>query len=173
MKKIIKHKEIIFIIIGVLIVTTLKIFVIDKRVVSGNSMSSTFKDGDVLLVEKFDKSISRYDVVIIKTEQQGLKSSVIKRVIGLPNETIQIVDGYVYINGEKFEDDYIVTDRMEYAGIAENEIVLGPDEYFVLGDNRNASEDSRNEWLGVIDSSQITGKPVFRIYPFNRIGNVQ
>lgn len=67
-------------------------------------MSGTFTDGDVLLIEKFDKTISRYDVVIIKTEQQGLKSSVIKRVVGLPNETIQIIDGYVYINSNRFEE---------------------------------------------------------------------
>lgn len=172
MKKIIKHKEVIFILIGVLIVAILKICVIDKKVVSGNSMSSTFKDGDVLLVEKIDKSISRFDVVIIKTEQQGLKGSVIKRVIGLPNETVQIIDGYVYINDSKL-DDYIFADKMEYAGIAESKITLGNDEYFVLGDNRNESEDSRNEWLGVIESNQITGKPIFRIYPFNRIEKIQ
>ena len=154
MKKIIKHREIIFIAIGVLIVVLLKTFVVDKNIVSGNSMSGTFTDGDVLLIEKFDKTISRYDVVIIKTEQQGLKSSVIKRVVGLPNETIQIIDGYVYINSNRFEDDYIFTEQIEYAGIAESEIHLGADEYFVLGDNKNASEDSRNEWLGVISKKK-------------------
>lgn len=170
MKKIIKHKEIIFILIGVLIVISLKAYVIDKKIVSGNSMCSTFKDGDVLLVEKFDKSISRFDVVIIKTEHQGLKSSVIKRVIGLPNETVQIIDGYVYINGCKLDDCF--TEKMNYSGIAEQEIVLGEDEYFVLGDNRNESEDSRNEWLGNIKNSQIVGKPIFRFFPFDRFGKL-
>lgn len=163
-----KRIDILFLIIGLLAIIFLKSFVVDKKCVSGNSMYNTFSNGDVLLIKKIDKSIQRFDIVIINTREQGLKGSVIKRVIGMPNETFQIIDGYVYINNKKLKTD-VVSTKIENAGMAEEKIILKDNEYFVLGDNRNASEDSRNEWLGVIDKSQIEGKPYARIYPFNKI----
>ena len=93
----------------------------------------------------------------------------IKRVIGLPGETVQIIDGYVYINGEKLDESY-GSDVMNTAGIAQDPIVLGPDEYFVLGDNRNNSEDSRYAAVGNIKRSDITGRAWLRIWPFDSIG---
>lgn len=139
-----------------------RIFLVDYMIISGNSMSVAYKDKDVILICKQYHDISRFDVVIANTKEHGLKGKVIKRVIGLPNEKIQIIGGYVYINDKILSDD-IVNICMDYAGIADKEIVLGDDEYFLLGDNRNASEDSRYDWLGIVKEKQIIGKPFLKI----------
>lgn len=131
-------------------------------------MSAAFNNNDVVIVEKFSKKIERYDVVIINTKEKGLKGSVIKRVIGLPNETIQIKDGQVHINDKKLNDD-VSNEFIEYSGIAQEKVKLDEESIFVLGDNRNNSEDSRNEWLGIVNINQIEGKPILKIYPFTEI----
>lgn len=144
-------------------------FVIERAIVDGNSMADTFHDGEVLLSRKFninEQSLKRFDVVNIKL--QGGKN-IIKRVIGLPGETIQIVDGYVYINGEPLEGDY--GERIVDAGIAADSILLGTDEFFVLGDNRNNSRDSRS--IGPVKLEQIIGVNFYRIFPFHRMGAIE
>ena len=92
----------------------------------------------------------------------------IKRVIGLPGETVQIVDGKIYINGEVLDENYGY-ETMRDAKRAAEPVTLGEDEYFVLGDNRNDSSDSRSDLVGNVKKSQIVGKAFVRIYPFNRI----
>lgn len=131
-------------------------------------MNDTFYNNDVVLIKKINNIISRYDIVVINTQEPGLKKSIIKRVIGLPGEEIQIKNGVVYINNKKLQDD-VVIEYIEDGGIANNVIKLKEDEYFVLGDNRNNSEDSRNEWLGSVTLDQIEGKVCMQIYPFNKI----
>lgn len=131
-------------------------------------MNDTFYNNDVVLIKKINNIISRYDIVVINTEEPGLKKSIIKRVVGLPGEEIQIKNGVVYINNKKLQDD-VVIEYIEDGGIANNVIKLKEDEYFVLGDNRNNSEDSRNEWLGSVTLDQIEGKVCMQIYPFNKI----
>ena len=158
-KKIIK----IFAVLSLFGILILKLFFIDYMVISGNSMSESYKNREVVLIKKNYEMLNRYDVIVAKTNGTGVQGKVIKRVIGLPNETVQIVDGYVYINGDKLEDD-VVNIKMDYAGIAETEITLADDEYFLLGDNRNASEDSRYEWLGIVNEKQIIGKVFAKIY---------
>lgn len=158
MKKLLKIL-VIFILVGIVIIRT---FFVDYMMIRGDSMKDFLKNGDVILIKKNYNEINRYDVVILKTDGVGIKGKVIKRVIGMPGETIQILNGYVYINGVKLEDD-VVNIKMVFSGIAENEIVLDDDEYFVLGDNRNASEDSRNEWLGIVESNQVVGIYFFKI----------
>lgn len=158
MKKLLKIL-VIFILFGIVIIRT---FFVDYMMIRGDSMKDFLKNGDVILIKKNYNEINRYDVVILKTDGVGIKGKVIKRVIGMPGETIQILNGYVYINGVKLEDD-VVNIKMVFSGIAENEIVLDDDEYFVLGDNRNASEDSRNEWLGIVKSNQVVGIYFFKI----------
>ena len=110
----------------------------------------------------------RFDIIVFPYPKEPDKHY-IKRVIGLPGETVQIIDGYVYINGEKLDESY-GSDVMNTAGIAQDPIVLGPDEYFVLGDNRNNSEDSRYAAVGNIKRSDITGRAWLRIWPFDSIG---
>ena len=159
MKKRVSKILLIFILLGIII---LKIFFVDYIVISGDSMSDTYLDGEVVLIKKRYTELNRYDVVVVYTKEQGIRGKVIKRIIGLPNETVQIIDGYVYINGVKLEDD-VVNIKMEYAGIAEAEIELADDEYFLLGDNRNSSRDSRNEWMGVVNEAQIIGEVFFKL----------
>ena len=97
------------------------------------------------------------------------KTYYIKRIIGLPGETVQVIDGYMYINGKKLDEHY-GAEVMEDPGIAAEPIKLGDDEYFVLGDNRNHSSDSRVASVGVLTRDMLIGRAWVRIYPFNKIG---
>ena len=119
--------------------------------VSGQSMQPTLHDGDNLLVDKLTyrfRDPKRYEIVVFPYKYEE-DTYYIKRIIGLPGETVQIIDGYVYINGEKLKKDY-GAEVMQDSGIAEEPITLGEDEYFVLGDNRNHSSDSRVPNVGVL-----------------------
>lgn len=140
--------------------------------VEGSSMEATLNNGDQLIVEKLSYYFNdpeRYDVIVFPFSENV---SYIKRIIGLPGEIIQIKNGEVYLNGELLEDDFGKEERIEDPGLAEEEIVLAEDEYFVLGDNRNASVDSRREEVGLIKRSQIEGKAWVRFYPFDSISTV-
>lgn len=141
--------------------------------VSGQSMQPTLHDGDNLLVDKLTyrfREPKRYEIVVFPYKYEE-DTYYIKRIIGLPGETVQIIDGYVYINGEKLKKDY-GAEVMQDAGIAEEPITLGEDEYFVLGDNRNHSSDSRVPNVGVLKRKDLMGRAWIRIWPFDRIGVV-
>lgn len=146
-------------------------FVAQRTEVVGTSMNPTLENGDNLIVDKLSywfNDPKRFDIIVFPYPKEPDKHY-IKRVVGLPGETVQIIDGYVYINGEKLDESY-GSDVMNTAGIAQDPIVLGPDEYFVLGDNRNNSEDSRYAAVGNIKRSDITGRAWLRIWPFDSIG---
>ena len=114
--------------------------------VKGSSMMPTLKDGQILIAKKFNLHIKNNDIVVIKKDNKIM----IKRVIGIPNDKISIIDGYVYVNGIKNDDRYI-----QNPGNLIQEIILNDKEYFVLGDNRNASIDSRFEEIGIIFKNEI------------------
>ncbi|MBR1451107.1 MAG: signal peptidase I, partial [Lachnospiraceae bacterium] len=99
-------------------------------------------------------------------KQKGTGEDLIKRVIGLPFETVQIVEGEFYIDGEKIEDVEEL-DKPEYAGLAENPVELSVGEYFVVGDNRKESIDSRYDEVGVVTSTRITGRMLFKLGRLN------
>jgi signal peptidase I len=146
-------------------------YVGERTQVSGDSMYPSLSDGDNLIVDKISYRFTdpaRYDIVVFPFRYQE-DTFYIKRVIGLPGETVQIVDGCVYINGKKLDDPY-ATEEIRSAGLAATQITLGQDEYFVLGDNRNNSADSREPSVGTISKEDIIGKAVFRIWPLSRIG---
>lgn len=135
--------------------------------VSGESMEPTFSSGDVVFIKKFSNELKRNDVVVSKVNAIGSetkKERIIKRIIGLPGETIQIKRGQVYINGEVLKDDPINTYIMDGAE-AEDPIVLKDNEYFLLGDNRNESFDSRYPAVGPAPESNIVGVVIFTL-PF-------
>ena len=149
----------------------LRTFVFRPVYVEGTSMNSTLVQGDLLFLNKFQYYFTppkRNDIVVIDY-QVYTKNSLIKRIIGLPGETVSFKGGRVYING-------VVLDEPEIAaatnpGPEGTEFVLGPTDYFVMGDNRLASYDSR--YFGQIERSKILGLTTFRFWPLNKIGTVK
>ena len=109
------------------------------------------------------------DVIVFLPNGNEKSHYYIKRVIAVPGDTLQIKNGEVYVNGELFAEDVDVA-QMEDAGLAAEEVTLGEDEYFVLGDNRNNSEDSRYANIGNIKKEYIIGKVWFRVAPFKDFG---
>lgn len=130
----------------------------------GVSMEPALYNGQEVLINRFIYKITspkRGDVIAFLPNGNQNSHYYLKRIVGLPGESIQIIDGYVYINGERLpEDEY---DKMADYGIAGNEIQLGSDEYFVLGDNRNMSEDSRSGNIGAVKKDMIAGKVWFHL----------
>lgn len=137
-------------------------------------MSPTLKSGDCVLVNKLSyrfHKIHRNDVVVV--QQTGSEHSyfTLERVIGLPGEKVQIQDGQVYINGKKLKEK-LDFPLMDNGGMAEDAFTLDKGQYFVLGDNRNECEDSRNATVGNISRSSIVGKAWIRMNSFTFIGMI-
>lgn len=162
-------------IVGVLCLTWVIITFIGQRTqVSGGSMEPTLSHGDNLIVDKLSYRFSepqRFDIIVFPFQYEE-DTYYIKRIIGMPGETVQIKeDGMIYINDQKLEESYgreVISPQT--IGIAADPIVLGEDEYFVLGDNRNASSDSRMDIVGNIQRENIIGKAWVRIWPFQKLG---
>ena len=161
--------------LGVLCLTYLVVTFVGQRTeVEGASMETTLYDGDNLIVDKISyrfRDPQRFDIIVFPFKYQN-NTFYIKRIIGMPGETVQIDDmGVIYINGEALEESYgreVI--RAENVGRASEPIVLGEDEYFVMGDNRNNSTDSRTEIVGNIHRKDIVGRAWIRIWPFSRFG---
>ena len=146
-------------------------YVGQRTYVNGDSMNVTLQDGDNLIVDKISyrfKEPERYDIIVFPYKHQE-DTYYIKRIIGLPGETVQVKDGMVYINGEVLEESY-GKEMMNSAGVAGESIVLEEDEYFVLGDNRNNSSDSRDPSVGNVKKEDIVGRAFLRIWPLNKFG---
>lgn len=147
-------------------------FVGQRTEVSGHSMEDTLDDGDNLIVDKLTyrfRDPVRYDIIVFPYKYKE-DTYYIKRIIGLPGEMVQITEeGNILINGEILEESY-GREVMKSPGIAADPIILGEDEYFVLGDNRNASADSRDPSVGVISGKDIVGRAWLRIWPLNKFG---
>ena len=146
-------------------------FVGQRTRVSGHSMEATLHDGDNLIVDKLSyhfREPKRFEIIVFPYRHKE-NTYYIKRIIGLPGETVQVKDGYVYINGEKLDENYGL-EVMEDAGIASEPIELGEDEYFVLGDNRNHSSDSRDPSVGILHRDELIGRAWVRIWPLDSIG---
>lgn len=160
-----------FIFIAVYLIIT---FVGQRTAVNGDSMEPTLSNGDNLIMDKLTyhfRDPQRFEVIIFPCPTNP-EVFYIKRVVGLPGETIQIKDGRVYIDGEVLESDiYGITDKTE-PGIAHEPIEIGEGEYFVLGDNRPISRDSRYADVALISRDVIEGRAFFRMYPFDQMGLV-
>ena len=149
-------------------------YALEKTEMVGVSMETTLWDGNEVIINKFSYHFTdpkRFDVIVFK--QSGKEHSYydLKRIIGLPGETIQIIDGLIYINGAVI-DDIVNVDEMNNYGLADEKITLEENEYFVLGDNRNNSEDSRFASVGTIRRDEFIGKAFLRVKPFNFIGKL-
>lgn len=161
--------------LGVLCLTWLVITFVGQRTeVDGASMEPTLSNGDNLIVDKLSyrfRDPERFDIIVFPFKYKE-RTYYIKRIIGLPGETVQIDEqGNIYINGEVLSESYgreII--RPENVGLAAEPIVLGEDEYFVMGDNRNNSTDSRFAQVGNIKREDIIGRAWVRIWPFSGFG---
>lgn len=143
-------------------VVLIRSFIATPVRVDGDSMNKTFKNGDILILYKLSE-IKRFDVIVLHEEKDNEK--IIKRIIGMPGDTVAIKDGEIYINDEKIDDEYAYGMTSDY-----DRITLKSDEYFILGDNRLISKDSR--YFGPIKEKEIKGKVVFRIFPFSKFGKI-
>lgn len=151
-------------------------FFLQRTIVDGPSMEPALKDGESLLIEKisvWSGNLERFDVIVFYPNGKDDKEYYVKRIIGLPGETVQIEDGRILINGEILEEDYGYEEEISYPGLAAGEIVLGEEEYFVLGDNREVSFDSRYTKVGNVKKENISGKVILRIWPLSEFGTVR
>lgn len=160
----------------VFVLTFLVIHYVGQRTqVSGSSMESTLSDKDNLIVDKISYRFhapERFDIIVFPYLHKE-DTYYIKRIIGLPGETVQIdEEGNIYINGSVLEESY-GREVISNPGTAAEPITLGDDEYFVLGDNRNASSDSRDPNVGLILRENIIGRAWLRIYPFDKFGFIK
>lgn len=147
----------------------------EQTIVLGNSMNHVFSDGQTVLVNRLAYLFGepkRYDIIYFKAQGIDSGRTYIKRIIGLPGETVQITDGIVYIDGVPLSDD-INSDIILSSGMAQTPISLGEDEYFVLGDNRNNSEDSRFAAIGSVKAENIIGRPWIIIQPLNEFNLIK
>ena len=151
---------------------TTNVFV--KTSVSGTSMEPTLKEGQVVIVNKLEyyiKSPKRNDVIVYKQSNKEHSYFEIKRVIGLPGETVKIKNGIVYINDEAIKEK-VKTEAISNSGLAEEGVKLDDNEYFVLCDNRNDSEDSRFAGIGNVLKNEILGKAVATEKPFSLVDSL-
>ncbi len=141
----------------------------------GDSMKPVLSNGDVVLVNRIIYNATtpkRGDIIIFKPKGNENIHYYTKRIIGLPGETVEIMENRIYIDGEKLEEEYETTD-IDDVGIVTEKVTLAGDEYFVLGDNRASSEDSRNADVGHVTREYIYGKAWFVISPSQHFGRIQ
>ena len=154
-----KKNDIISYVIIILVVVLIRTFIATPIKVNGDSMNNTLKDGYLMILKKFDKKIERFDIVVVKYKSD----KIIKRVIGMPGEDVKYEDGKLYINDEEIKNEYNNNTK-------DFKYYCGKDEYFVMGDNRGNSLDSRI--IGCVKRSDIMGSTDFIIFPFNKFGHV-
>lgn len=171
----------LYVVIALVCIFVIPKYVVQRTQVSGPSMEATLQDKDNILVEKLSYRFGkpeRFDIIIFyhfldpdnedKTDELAYDFYV-KRIIGLPGEKVQIIGDTIYINDQPLEEHY-GKDPITYEGVAEKPIVLGDNEYFVLGDNREVSQDSRYEEVGNVREDLIVGRAWLRVYPFKKAG---
>lgn len=166
-----------FLVFTAVLIASVLVFSVGMRTsVIGVSMEPGLYNGQEILINQLKYKFvnpKRGDVVVFLPNGNQNTHYYVKRVVGLPGETIQIRDGKLYINGVLAEESESY-DKIADAGIAENEITLGNDEYFVMGDNRNNSEDSRSGNIGAVKRDDITGKAWFHMaYSGNGMGFIK
>lgn len=158
-----KLKELMPYIIIVVVVLLVRSFIVTPGLVNGSSMEPTLHNNELVLINKIglNKEIDRYDIVVVKYEN----STIIKRVIGLPYETVEYINDILYIDGE------IVNTKVDFEYTKDFKLTAGKNEYIVLGDNRNISKDSRI--IGPVKESDIIGKVDLVLFPFSKFGKVK
>ena len=163
-------------ILAVMLIAVVLVLFIGFRIkVVGASMSPTLESGEEILVNRFRYKIfspKQNDLIVFLPNGNEKSHYYIKRVIACPGDKVQIKYGVVYVNGKKF-DEKVAVANIENPLLAENEITVGEDEYFVLGDNRNNSEDSRYASIGNVKKEYIVGKAWFVVSPWGKFGFIK
>lgn len=160
-------KELLPYIIIVIVVVLIRTFIVTPVQVVGTSMVPTLSDKQILVLKKYDKKFDRFDIVVFDYND----STLIKRVIGLPGEHVEYKDNKLYINGKKVDEDFI-DDTTNDFDLSEIDYKIIPEGYyFVMGDNRNNSTDSR--FIGLIKEDQIKGSSTFSLFPFKTFGKIE
>lgn len=157
-------KENLLFTILILIIIIIRIFFYSPIRVNGSSMYPTLQDKEFMILNKIglQKGINRFDIVVVESNGKYI----IKRVIGLPGESVMYSDNKLYINGKAIEDNYSKSETENFENV-----ILKDNEYFVMGDNREVSKDSRV--IGPVNVKNIKGKTNLVIFPFNKIGIVE
>lgn len=153
-------KELVPYLLILVTVIVIRTYIFTPVRVNGNSMFDTLKEGNILILNKLDTDYERFDIVVINDSVMG--ETVVKRIIGMPGDTVELKSGNVYINNEKLYDPY-----NNYILASTEPIILGPFEYYVLGDNRAVSLDSRE--FGAITIDDIEGTVTQSIIPFEKL----
>ena len=166
-------KEIIPYAFIILFVVVFRSLVATPVVVDGPSMDPTLKNGQLLILYKLPQRYERNDIVIVKTKINGKKERLVKRIIGLSGEKIEYKYHKLFINDHKVEDKY--AKKTEAFSLEELYDIkkIPKKHYFIMGDNRNVSLDSRDTRVGLVSEQEIVGKAVFRIWPLNKIGVIK
>ena len=164
-KKIIK--ELIPYIVIILVVVLIRSFIVTPIKVNGDSMVPTLKDGEILLLKKYDRTFERFDIIVFTYNQSRL----IKRVIGLPGDYVEYRDDNLYINGKKIKENFVKNSKTKDFKMEDIELdKVSEGCYFVMGDNRNNSTDSR--MIGEVCKEDIKGSTNFSLLPFNKFGKI-
>ena len=169
MKRIIK--EYLPYIIAIVLIISIKAFVITPVRVNGHSMTPTLHENDIMVLNKIAykfENIKRFDIVVIEKEDG---TEIIKRVIGLPGDRVEYKDNKLYINGKYVKENFLHAETEDLDTEKFDRMTVPKNSYYVLGDNRKNSVDSR--YLGFIPKSEIKGRANYIIYPFKRFGNVK
>ncbi len=159
-------KEFIPYIIIILVVVLIRTFIATPVKVDGSSMVPNLHDGDLLILNKLDKTYERFDVVVVNYNNTKL----VKRVIGLPGEHVEYKDNKLYINGKVIEEKFIDTETKDFTVDYLGYNKIPKNYYFVVGDNRQNSMDSR--MIGLINKKDIIGTTSFRLWPIKSFGNI-
>lgn len=162
-------KELIPYIIIIIVVVLIRTFVVTPVRVDGESMYPTLKNGDILLLKKYENSYNRFDIVVVEYK----KNRLVKRIIGMPGDTVKYLNNVLYINGEAIKEPFLSkNEKTSNFDLSKINMEIIPDDcYFIMGDNRNNSTDSRA--IGVIHKDNILGITDFSIFPLESFGGIE
>lgn len=159
-------KELFIYVVIIVVIILIRTFIVTPVRVDGDSMDTNLSNGEILLLKKYDHQFERFDVIVFKYKEDKL----VKRIIGLPGENVRYEDNKLYINDTLVNEDMISKPTYDY-NLSQLGFEVIPDGYyFVLGDNRTDSTDSRI--IGLVSENEILGSTNFILFPFNKFGTI-